>query len=53
MINPFKHFHDSVNIVLILAPGCEFFTAKCVQFFFNIYGMKLNEGYFTTATFIY
>ena len=32
MINPFKYFHDSVNIVLILAPGCEFFSAKCVLF---------------------
>ena len=28
----FKHFHDSQNFVLILAPGCEFFAAKWVQF---------------------
>ena len=27
-----KHFHDSLNFVLILTPGCEFFCAKCVQF---------------------
>ena len=25
-------FHDSLNIVLILDPGCEFFCAKCLQF---------------------
>ena len=30
--NTIKYFHDSLNIVLILAPGCEFFWAKCVQF---------------------
>ena len=28
----FIHFYDSLNIVLILDPGCEFFHAKCVQF---------------------
>ena len=28
----FKHFYGSPNIELILAPGCEFFSAKCVQF---------------------
>ena len=32
MIKRFKHFHDSLNTVLILAPGREFFYAKCVQF---------------------
>ena len=26
------HFYDSLNIVLILNPGCEFFGAKCVKF---------------------
>ena len=26
------YFHDSLNIVVILAPGQEFFSAKCVQF---------------------
>ena len=24
----FKHFHDSLNIVVTLAPGREFFSAK-------------------------
>ena len=28
----FKHFHDSINIVLTLAPGFEFFSAKSIQF---------------------
>ena len=31
MIIFFKHFHDSLSIVVILAPGCEFFSAKCAQ----------------------
>ena len=26
-----KYFHDSLNIVVILAPGCESFSTKCVQ----------------------
>ena len=30
--NTVKNFHDSLNIVLILAPGREFFSAKCVKF---------------------
>ena len=28
-----------------LAPGCEFSSAKC-PIYFDIYGMKLNEGHF-------
>ena len=32
MIIQFKHFRDSLNIALILASGCEFFSTKCVQF---------------------
>ena len=27
-----KYFHDSLHIVVILAPGQEFFSAKCAQF---------------------
>ena len=27
-----KHFHDSLNIAVILAPACEFFSTKCAQF---------------------
>ena len=31
MITRFKHFCDSLNIV-VKSPGCEFCSAKCVQF---------------------
>ena len=29
MIIRFKHFHDSLNILFVLAPGCGFSSAKC------------------------
>ena len=29
--NNIKYFHESVNIAVILAPGHEFFFAKCAQ----------------------
>ena len=32
MIIQFKYFHDSWNIAVILAPGREFFSAKCDEF---------------------
>ena len=32
MIKRLKHFHDGLNIVEVLAPGREFFSAKCAQF---------------------
>ena len=35
MIRWFIHFYDSLNIVFILDPGCEFFYAKCFQYTFN------------------
>ena len=28
MIKRLKYFHDGLNIVVALAPGCEFFSAK-------------------------
>ena len=28
MIIRFEHFHDSLNVVFMLAPGCEFPSAK-------------------------
>ena len=28
----FKYFDNSLNIVVILGSGCEFFCAKCAQF---------------------
>ena len=48
----FKHFHDSLNIVAFLAPGSKFFFAKGAQFPFNLYGMKLKEGYAFSGTVI-
>ena len=32
MIKLFKHFHDYQNIVVILVPGCKFFSTRCAQF---------------------
>ena len=32
MIIRSKYFHDNLNIVVILATGREFFSAKCAQF---------------------
>ena len=32
MIKQLEHFHYSLNIVLILAPPRDFFSAKCAQF---------------------
>ena len=32
MIIGLKYFHDNLNIVVILAPGREFFSVKYVQF---------------------
>ena len=32
MIIQLKHFYDSLNIIVTLAPGREFFFAKCEQF---------------------
>ena len=48
MIIPLKYFHDSLNIVVILAPGRGFFPAKCAKF----YEMKLNKADFSFRTVI-
>ena len=32
MIIRSKYFHNSLNIVMILARGREYFSAKCTQF---------------------
>ena len=32
MIIRLKYFHDSLSIVVIIATGREFFSAKCAQF---------------------
>ena len=31
MIIRSKHFHDNLNIAVILVPGREFFSSKCAQ----------------------
>ena len=49
-IMQFKHFHDSHNFVLILAPGCEFFAAKWVQF--RLTFTEWHEGHFSSWTVI-
>ena len=48
----FEHFHDSLNIAVIVVPGCGLFTIKMCPIFFNIYGMKLNEKRFSFETVI-
>ena len=50
MIIQFKHFHDSLNIVVILTPRCEFFSAKCAQFILTF--KNLNERHFSFGTVI-
>ena len=32
MMARLKYFHDSLNIIVILTPGSEFFSAKYAQF---------------------
>ena len=47
MIRQFMHFHDSLNVVLILDPGCEFFCVKSVQFslIINLIKKKFQESF--------
>ena len=40
-VNTIKYFHHSVNIVLILGPGCEFCSANFAQFHLTFMGIKL------------
>ena len=47
MIMGLKYFHDSLNIVVTLAPCREFFSTNILlllPIFFNIYGTKLIMG---------
>ena len=50
MLIRLKHFHDSLNITLILPPGREFFCSKYVQFPLTFYRKKLNEVHFFSGT---
>ena len=45
-----KHFHDSLKIALILAPGRGFLWNKIK--WTKIYGMKLKEAHFSSGTVI-
>ena len=42
----FKHFHDNLNIVLILAPGRRFFRARYVQFPLKLMEKKYMKNIF-------
>ena len=46
MIIRLKHFHDSLNIALIVAFSRKFFCAKCVQFLLNITELNLMKDVF-------
>ena len=48
MIIRFKHSRESLNIALILALGCGFFSAKCMHFFLHLQS-DLNERHFFTG----
>ena len=53
MIIRLKHFHDSLNIVVILALDHEFFLLNVPNFqCFQYYGMKLSKGYLSFETVI-
>ena len=48
MIIWLKYFHDSLNVEVILAPGCELISAKCA----HIYGIKVSDGHCFTVSVI-
>ena len=53
MIIRLKDFHDSLNIVVILALDHEFFLLNVPNFqCFQYYGMKLSKGYLSFETVI-
>ena len=47
-----KYFYDSLNIVVILAAGNEFFLLNLPNFLFDIYGITLNEEHISFRTVI-
>ena len=42
----YPNFHDTLNVVVILAPGSELSSVKCTQFTLTFYRMKLNKVHF-------
>ena len=47
MIIQLKYFHHSLNIVLVLVPGREIFSAKCVQFYLTFTKKKETDIFHT------
>ena len=52
MIIRFKHFNDSLDISVIFILGCEFFSAKCEQFFYHLPN-KLNEQHYFSGNIVF
>ena len=55
MRRQFIHFYDSLNIVLILDPGCESFCAKCVQFplMINLIKKKIFKSHLSSVLVVF
>ena len=55
MRRQFIHFYDSLNIVLILDPGCESFCAKCVQFplMINLIKKKIFKSHLSSILVVF
>ena len=53
MIRRFIHFCHSLNIVLFLDTGCEFFCAKCVRFPLMINLVKKKKSKFIEAMYYF
>ena len=50
MITQLKYFHDSLNIVVTLAPGREIFSAKCSQFSLTFKEYFSSDEHFSFTT---
>ena len=50
MITQLKYFHDSLNIVVTLAPGREIFSAKCAQFSLTFKEYFSSDEHFSFTT---
>ena len=53
MIIRLKYYHDSLNLAVTVALGCQVVTFSLLSMcliLFNIYGKKLNKGGFSSKT---
>ena len=53
MIIRLKYYHDSLNLAVTVALGCQVVTFSLLSMcliLFNIYGMQLNKGGFSSKT---